>query len=356
MSATHRIRMWSVDDARGASTRYRVLAHRQALEQGGFQVETRFPLGLRRPGATRPLWRAADMLRDLYEPADEDVLFLHRKLYLPGLASRLRRSARPVIFDYDDTVDLPPPRQDPTRLTRRRYRRNFEATVAQADLVVCGNAYLASRLPHDRYEILPTPVDTAQFHPRAIEPAEGKSLGWVGSRDNLRYLEALAEPLRELSRRHPGLRLIVVADLPPRIEGLDVEFRPWSLEREVECFSGIGVGLMPLADDPWTRGKCAFKALQYMALGIPTVASPVGMNREVIVNGDNGYLVADDRAWVEAVDALLSKPALSHKIGLQGRRTVERRFSSTVLSQRLVEIVSMLLHEGPDAYWEASGY
>jgi glycosyltransferase involved in cell wall biosynthesis len=220
----------------------------------------------------------------------------------------------------------------------QRYRRNFESTVSGADLVLCGNLELARRLPHDRYEIVPTPIDTERFRPGAVEDGSGAlALGWVGHSDNLPYLESLAGAFRELTRRHPGLRLIVVADRAPRIDGVEVEFRRWSLESELTCFAGITVGLMPLADTPWTRGKCAFKAIQYMALGIPAVASPVGMNREVIRNGECGFLPEGEEQWVDVLDRLLGNRALAATIGEAGRVRVEEEYSLRAVSGRVVE-------------------
>jgi glycosyltransferase involved in cell wall biosynthesis len=239
----------------------------------------------------------------------------------------------------DDALDLPPPGKELGPAARLRYTRNFQATVGAADLVVCGNAELAARLPHERFEILPTPIDTERFHPGAVPPPERPTLGWVGHSDNLAYLESIAEPLREVRRRHPRMRLVVVADRAPQIPGLDIEFREWSLASEVSCFAGIGVGLMPLADTPWARAKCAFKAIQYMSLGIPAVASPVGMNVEVIRPGESGYLPQDGQGWVSALDALLSDHGLAARIGAEGRRTVLQDYSLEVLSRRLVGIL-----------------
>lgn len=349
MTAPH-ILMLPVSDERGASTRYRVLAHLDALNESGFRCEVRSPLDLNRDGPARLARRAADLVRDLYSNVSEDLLFIHRKMYPAALASRLRRERRPVVFDMDDAIDLPPPGKEPGTMGRHRYRRNFLATVSAADLVICGNEYLVSRLPHDRYEVLPTPVDTRRFSPGRLPVPPGPTLGWVGYSDNLPYLESLGDVFREVGRRHPGLKLIVVADRAAKIDGVDVEFRRWRLEDEVNCFAGIRVGLMPMSDSPWTRGKCAFKAIQYMSLGIPAVASPVGMNREVIRHGENGFLPADPEGWIEALDALLSEPELARRIGREGRRTVQSRFALDVVSARLVELLAYVLHEGCGSY------
>jgi glycosyltransferase involved in cell wall biosynthesis len=334
-----RVLMLAVGDERAASTRHRVLAHRPALEAAGLAVEIRHPLRGRSALVPRRLCRAADLARDLLGPHRADLLFVQRKTYPPALAPALARFPGPRVFDMDDAIDLPPPARHGGPRAARRYRRNFEATVERMNLVLCGNRELAARLPHDRFELLPTAIDTRRFRPAEREPASGPVLGWVGHSDNLPYLERLAGVLRELARRRPGTRLVVVADRPPRLPGIEVEFRRWRLEEEVSCFGGIAIGLMPLADDPWTRGKCAFKAIQYMALGIPTVASPVGMNREVIRDGETGFLPADEPAWVAALERLLAEPALAARIGAAGRRTIEERYALDVVSRRLITIL-----------------
>jgi glycosyltransferase involved in cell wall biosynthesis len=122
-----------------------------------------------------------------------------------------------------------------------------------------------------------------------------------------------------------------------------VEFRRWSLETEISCFDGIAVGLMPLDDTPWARSKCAFKAIQYMALGIPAVASPVGMNVEVICTGENGFLPRSEDEWIGQLDTLLSDRALAARIGAAGREVVEQRYSLRVVSARLIELLAAVI-------------
>ncbi len=333
-----------VGDERGASTRYRVLAHRPALAAADWCTEVRFTRGRGRIG------RGLDLLRDLARLSPVELLFVHRKTYPASLARLLRRTARRLVFDMDDALDLPPPSRPADERTLRRYRQRFEQTVGEFDLVLCGNRELAGRLPHTRFEVLPTPVDTGRFSPARLDPPRGKTLGWVGHSDNLPYLEALSEPLRELARRHAGLRLVVVADRPPRLPGLDVEFRRWSLEAEVRCFDGIQVGLMPLEDTPWARGKCAFKAIQYLALGIPAVASPVGMNGEVVVDGETGWLADGPRAWVDALDRLLADPCRAREMGAAGRRLVERDYSLRAVSRRLIELLDAVSTSPPRSW------
>jgi glycosyltransferase involved in cell wall biosynthesis len=250
-----------------------------------------------------------------------------------------------LIFDADDALYLPSPEEPQTLTARRRYRRNFDATAAMADLVFCGNAELAAKIPHQRVEILPTAVDCDRFRPEVVGPPQGAVAGWVGHSSNFPYLEAIANPLREVAGRHPGFKLVVVADRRPRLEDVPVEFRPWSLDREVECFRGIDIGLMPLDDTPWTRAKCAFKLLQYMALGLGTVASPVGMNRDVVEDGRNGLLAADGADWVRCLDELIRRPEKRRLLGQTGRETVLRDYSLPVVSCRLIAAIDRLVPE-----------
>lgn len=334
--------MLAADDERGASTRYRVLAYRPALRAAGFEPTVRFPPSRAARGLPRLVLRSADLMHDVVDGSDARLLFIHRKLYPPPLAPRLRRAGRPLVFDMDDAIDLPPPRKTLSERARRRYLRNFEATVQVADLVLCGNRELVSRLPHGRYELLPTPIDTARFAPDPAAPVAGRRLGWVGHSDNLGYLESLAGALRELAGRHPDLGLVVVADRPPDLPGVRVEFRRWSLDSEVDCFRDIGIGLMPLEDSEWARSKCAFKAIQYMALGIPAVVSPVGMNAEVVRDGRNGFLAQSPEDWVRALDRLLSDRELAARIGGAGRETVVRDYSVDVLSKKLISTLESL--------------
>ena len=330
--------MKTIGDEQVASTRFRVLAHLEALRSAGFDVVLEMRSAPRSTLFRGPL-RLFELLRDTTTHPDADLLFLQRRTYPPPFARRLAGLGLPVVFDLDDALYLPPPSAPQNESNRARYRRNFEATAGAADLVLCGSFEAAREVPHSRVEILPTPIDCKLFQPDAVVATETPTIGWVGHSDNLPYLEALADPLRELARRRPDLRLVVVADRPPHIEGLPVEFRKWTLQDEVSCFSGMKIGLMPLDDTPWARAKCAFKLLQYMALGIPAVASPVGMNSEVVQDGINGLLAGDPEEWLAAIDRLLGDPDLRCRVASEGRRTVEQHYSLEVVSSRLMTIL-----------------
>jgi glycosyltransferase involved in cell wall biosynthesis len=287
-----------------------------------------------------------DEFRALRRFSDRDLLLIHRRCYPPILAGCIERHRGIVVFDCDDALYLPSPSEPQTPRTRRRYRRNFHATTSAADQVICGNTELARHVVGRSTFIIPTPVDCDRFHPDAIGVCDRPTVGWVGHSSNFSSLEEIAEPLRKLAALQPGFKLIVVADKRPRMDRVPMEFRRWSLENEVGCFSGIGVGLMPLEDTRWNRGKCAFKLLQYMALGIPSVASPVGMNNDVITSGENGFFAATNDEWVKRLDELLRDPDLRRRVGRAGRTSAEGGFALPVVSRRLVSFLDRVSGRG----------
>jgi len=345
-----RLRILVVGDRTVASTRYRILAHLPALRAAGFDPEVTFQEPRPASRLRRFPLRLLDEIRDLRQAADSDLLLIHRRCYPALLAPLLRRKKRPMVFDIDDAIYLPSPVESNSRIARSRYRRNFDTTTSAANLVLCGNRVLAERVGNKRKVIVPTAVDCSRFHPGAVGSVEHPTAGWVGHSSNLAYLEAIAGPLREIAWRHPGFKLIVAADRRPRLEGVPFEYRPWTLENEVECFKGIGIGLMPLDDSRWTRAKCAFKLLQYMAFGIPSVASPVGMNREVIEHGRNGLLAMTEEDWINGLDELISQPAKRREISSAGRETVERSFDLPVVSDRLLKALNWVMNRRARAH------
>jgi glycosyltransferase involved in cell wall biosynthesis len=166
----------------------------------------------------------------------------------------------------------------------------------------------------------------------------------VGHADNLCYLRRLEPVFGALARRFPGLVLRVVCSEPYESGALPVENVPWTLEQEVCNLRAMDIGLMPLEDDPWTRGKCGYKALQYMAVGVPVVCSPVGMNVEIIHEGENGLLAADGSDWERQLARLIESAELRQRLGAAGRRSVKEQYSLAVLAERLAEMLNGNLH------------
>jgi glycosyltransferase involved in cell wall biosynthesis len=263
------------------------------------------------------------------------VTWLERQL-LPGQCTAEGWLRRPLVFDVDDAIWLlPPAGADAAKRTAER-----------AAVVIAGNAYIADWFSAFSREvrIVPTAVDTERFCPRhgGDPDREGTFVvGWTGTSSNLAYLEAIKAPLRRFLADHADSLLLVMSDRPPRFADLDaarIRYERWTVAGEVQAIRRMDVGLMPLPDNEWTRGKCSFKMLLYMACGIPVVASPVGMNREILEKCEAGLASATEDDWYEALASLHADRSQADRLGKIGRALVEREFSQVVITERLAGI------------------
>lgn len=276
-----------------------------------------------------------------------DAVVLQKKLLNRLELGVLFGFARKLIYDFDDAVMFDSDGEPDFRRANR-----FENVARAADLVICGNGYLAelARPFAKRMATIPTPIDTERFSPPECRPEPAGGLcrvGWTGSRSTNRYLSDLFPVLAELQGR---IEVRVVSEC---MDGLDFgplkqvpfEFVKWTPDNEVAETAAFDVGLMPLPDNPWTRGKCGFKALQYMALGIPAVCSPVGVNREIVAHGETGFLVDGRAEWREVLSRLADDASLRTTIGAAGRRQVESRYALRELGPQFVAALESVVGE-----------
>jgi glycosyltransferase involved in cell wall biosynthesis len=221
-------------------------------------------------------------------------------------------------------------------LHRRRGAAQWLAALA--DLVVVGNSWLAEiwRAWSPAVEILPTAVDIDRYFVAPLP--ERATIGWIGTAGNLAYLAAIAPALADVLRRFPATTIAVCSDRPPDLAGLPVHYVPWSSTIEADFLGSITVGVMPLADGPWERGKCSLKMLQYMAAGRPCVVSPVGMNKELLAEGEFGLAASTSDEWREALCGLLADRDAAARMGARGRN-VAARYSVAALAPRLAELL-----------------
>ncbi len=311
-----------IESEHTASAYYRVLANVRAFERAGVDV---YPMMIPTKASQR---------RRMFADMDHfDVVVLQRRLLQPWEFARLRKHARVLGYDFDDALAF---RDRPGLLGHRSLARwvKFGAIVRGVDFVTAGNEYLADLTGLDRESVtvIPTPVDTGLYQPRARQAGPVR-LGWVGSRSTVGYLEGIMPQVERVVASHPGVTLTVVSNAfpAPRPFIRNVE---WTREAEPAEVAGFDVGLMPLPDTPWTRGKCGFKLLLYGACGVPSVASPVGVNRDVIVDGETGMLAAGPEQWAGALAALVEDAALRERFGRAARRRVEANYSVDVVVPR----------------------
>lgn len=317
------------------SARFRVLQHLDTLKRAGLVVH-HLPA---RYGAYPPLSRSerlrwlpaaiADAIFRALQARHGDICFLQREL-VSTLQTAEPLIRRPLVFDVDDAIFLHPRGRLSDRIARR------------AALIICGNRFLAEHYaPLAPVTILPTAVDTDRFTP-AERPTGPPIIGWSGSSSGFPYLQAIEDALRATLERHPTSRLHIVADAPPpftRLPADRVDFIRWSPDIEVQALRRLSVGLMPLVDDPWARGKCSFKMLTYMSVGIPVVVSPVGMNSEVLAHGRCGFSARTSEEWVDAMSALIVNRDAGTEMGEIGRRIAEEHYSHRVIGPRLAQIL-----------------
>ena len=249
--------------------------------------------------------------------------------FLPGWLERQLLQI-PFIYDFDDAFFLKY-RSGRYACLKSLLSKKFDFMMSAAVAVSAGNTGLAAhaRRFNSNVTVLPSVVDTDQLRPAEPPPAERSSgpftVGWIGSPSTAPYLELLVEPLQQLARERP-VRLLVVGGSAPAITGVEVIEQPWSLEQEVPLIQQFDVGVMPLPDTPWTRGKCAYKLIQCMACGIPVVASRVGANVDSVPL-ECGLLAESSAEWLVAFRQLAADPALRARLGATGRRWVEQRYS-----------------------------
>ncbi|MHC4601503.1 MAG: glycosyltransferase family 4 protein [Planctomycetota bacterium] len=294
-----------------ASARLRIRAVLAGLAEEGVEAAAR-----EIPAPSRKRFR---FFRDL---SGADVVVLHRKLLNFIELAFLRRNARRLVFDFDDAVMVRDPFRGPSRSARRT--RRFGNVVAKADGVIAGNAHLADRAleagARGEVRILPTALDPSKYGEGPKPPEDRTVLGWIGQKTTLPYLEDILPTLDGLAGSLPGLELRVISDAFPAPKTLPLDARTWSVEEEGRLLAGIDVGLMPLRDDPWSRGKGGYKILQYFASGKPVVASPVGVNRDLVRPGETGFQARDADEWKEGIAGLATDPERRRILGEEGRR------------------------------------
>ena len=217
--------------------------------------------------------------------------------------------------------------------------------------MVVGNEYLAAyaRQHNPAVTVIPTAVDTDRFVPRSDAPSATERppvVGWIGSPTTFPYLESLAGVLRDVASRHQFTLKVSGAGRPVSFPGVTTQDVPWSMADEVSLFNTCDIGVYPLTDDEWSKGKCGFKAIQCLACGVPVVAAAVGVNREIIEDGVNGFLASTPAEWVAKLERLLIDAPLRARFAAAGRRTIEERYSLQVTAPRLAAVLASAL--GPD--------
>ena len=334
--------------ALGASSRMRFLQYLPVLAAAGIEIEvqslfddatlsSKYQQG--NYGLAIVLQCFAKRISIMRKRQSFDLLWVEKEAlpWLPGWLEKSMLQGIPYILDYDDAwfhnYDL-----HRLKIIRHLFGRRLDELMANATLVIGGNQYLAQRAQlagAPWVEILPTVIDLERYFKPQIKSKIDKIpvVVWIGSPSTVRYLQILQKPLQQLAQHIPFQLRVIGGEID--IPGVNVQCLPWSEDTEVENIASADVGVMPLLDSPWERGKCGYKLIQYMACSLPVVASPIGVNTEIVRSEVNGYLANDVNEWIAALENLLVDANLRNQMGQRGRQRVEQEYCLQVAAPSL---------------------
>jgi glycosyltransferase involved in cell wall biosynthesis len=281
--------------------------------------------------------------RCLMKSGQFDLLWIEYEMFpwLPEWTEKMLAAAGvPYLVDYDDAIFH---RYDmhASRAVRFLLGKKIDRTMKRAAQVIVGNQYLADRARKSGARdvaVLPSVVDLERYAVEARDSRDVFTIGWIGSPTTTRYLDLVAPAIKEFSRDR-RVRVVLVGSGKVTENGVPVETRAWSEDREVHDIQGFDVGIMPLPSDPWALGKCGYKLVQYMACAVPVLASPVGVNREMVQHGRNGFLAEGKEEWLGSLKTLYDSAKLRGEMGKAGRALVEESFSLQVTAPRLLSLI-----------------
>ena len=289
--------------------------------------------------------------KELDSIRDFDLVYVFREAALlgpPWFERKIARSGVPMVFDFDDAVFVAYRSPSNGYLSYLKFPQKTGEICRLSAHVMAGNQYLADYASqfNQNVTIIPTTIDTQKYREveRNGEP-EIVTIGWSGSFSTVQHLDTIREVLQDLARDEK-FRLRVIGTPEYQLDGVDVEAMQWKADTEIDDLGKIDIGLMPLPDDKWSKGKCGLKALQYMALGIPTICSPVGVNSTIITDGENGFIADTKEEWIAKLKSMLRSPELRRRIGSAGRRTVEGEYSAMAQAPRVFEIFKSVVKSG----------
>lgn len=284
-------------------------------------------------------------IKHLWVVRQADAVLIHREATPLGppwvewiIAKFLKK---PIIIDFDDAIWLEDTSGVNRWISRLKWRSKIGSVCQWSYRVSAGNAYLADfgRQHNSKTIINPTTIDTEHYHNRLVNQNTSLvTIGWTGSHSTLKYLTSIAKTLQQLAQNHT-FRFVVIANRPPKLDLPNLDFIKWSQSTEIEDLTKINIGVMPLPDDPWAQGKCGFKALQYLALGIPAVVSPVGVNKDIVKSGVHGYHATTEEEWYSSLEKLLVDTQLREKMGQVGRKQVVDYYSVTANTANFMSLL-----------------
>jgi glycosyltransferase involved in cell wall biosynthesis len=286
--------------------------------------------------------------KDLLRANQFDIIFIYREAILTRstiFEYLLSKTKAKLILDFDDAIWLPNISEQNKKL---EWIKNYDKTsqIAKlADTVIVGNAFLKNYALNynNSVIIIPTTIDTS-YHVPFKKTKESICIGWTGTSTTIKHFELIIPVLKKLKEKY-GQKIYfkLIGDANFKSSEIEIKTMPWKLETEIEDLQEIDIGIMPLPDDEWSKGKCGFKGLQYMSLEIPTIMSPVGVNTEIIEDGKNGLLASSEKEWINKLSSLIESEELRIRLGKEGRKTVLEKYSVVSQKEKYLSIFNSLV-------------
>ncbi len=270
---------------------------------------------------------------DVLRASRYDAIFIYREAFMVGTTifeKGLAKSKTPIIFDFDDSIWIQDISDGNQNLAWMKNASKTDVIIQLSKMVIVGNQYLANhaKLFSNNVQIIPTTIDTNYHKPQTKETHQTICIGWTGSETTIRHFKLIIPVLKQLKEKYGDkVHFIQISNVLYDVPEIELESVLWNAETEVSDLQRIDIGIMPLPDDEWAKGKCGFKGLQYMAMEIPTIMSPVGVNTEIIEDGVNGFFATSEQEWFSVLCRLIDDAQLRNEIGKKGRQTVVERYS-----------------------------
>ena len=318
-----------------AASRYRVLQYIPYLESRGVEAEVRlYPRTLK------------ENFRFFKELSQYDIVFLQRKRFSQPRLALLRKKAKRIVYDFDDSVMYRNSKaKDPLSSTRRR---RFIQMAKNSDFVIAGNEFLKSQvLPlNQNVDVIPTAIIGERYQLKTYPAQPGRVvLGWIGDHGSIHYLEKMKPIFERIGEKYPHAELKIVCDIFFDCDRIKVVKKNWSLEEEVQDLQSFDIGLMPLVDDPWSWGKCGLKIIQYQGVGVPVVCTPVGINKDLVEDAKNGYWALTPEEWERKLSMLIENSELREQMGREGRKKVMEDYTYQVCAPRLFSVLTRIMEK-----------
>lgn len=262
-----------------------------------------------------------------------DIIFIHRGVCLIGPAyfewiiSKVLK--KKIVYDFDDAIWVNDVSNANEKYSWLKFSNKIKNIISYSNTVIVGNEYLANYAleNNQNVKIFPTTIDTTLYNPIQKSHTDKIVIGWSGSVTTNKHFETLNEVLLKITHKYPHVEIAMISSAPLEKQSFKIKFIKWSHQSEITDLSQIDIGIMPLPNDEWAKGKCGLKGLQYMAMEIPTIMSPIGVNTEIIRDGENGFLAQSDEEWLTKLEQLILSEELRKKLGKAGRKTVVEKYS-----------------------------